>query len=266
MRTPPRRIRSKLETGQQVFGATLQLPCPEIVEIAGHAGLDYVWIDSEHGTFDLRDIAEMVRAADASGLDALVRVPDHSASFIQRVLDLGSAGIIVPHVRNAAEASALVAAAKFAPAGTRGACPCTRDVGHVSLDWSTDYRRANADVLVFGLIEDVEGVENVEAIAHESGIDGLLFGPFDLSQSLGFEGDIAHPDIEQMEKRVTSAAQAAGIEYITLAWGVQDLATVCSYSRIFTVMSDRGALFNRFRGALEDKVADIANAGVGTAA
>jgi 2-keto-3-deoxy-L-rhamnonate aldolase RhmA len=251
VRTPYRRVRTKLEAGEYVFGATIQLPSPDAVEIAGYAGLDFAWIDAEHGTMDLGDIGQLVRAADAAGIDAIVRVPDHSVSFIQRVLDTGAAGIIVPHVRTHAEATTIVAAARFAPDGIRGACPATRAVGHSSLDWPSDYRRANADVLVFGLIEDAEGVENVEAIAAGSGLDGLLFGPFDLSQSAGLEGDISHADIEKMHDRVIAAVRAAGIEYLSIpAWEPGDLATVAGYSRLLNISGDRGGLALLFRTAL----------------
>jgi 2-keto-3-deoxy-L-rhamnonate aldolase RhmA len=251
MRVPHRRIRTKLEAGERVFGVTVQLPSPDNVEIAGYEGLDFVWIDAEHGTMDLGDINRLLRAADASGIDAIVRVPDHSPSFIQRVLDAGATGIMAPHVRTVAEAAAVVAAAKFAPAGIRGACPSTRAVGHTSTGWVADYRRADADVLVFGLIEDPEGVENVEAIASESGLDGLLFGPFDLAQSAGLEGDVAHPDIRKLHQRVTAAVQAAGIEYISIpGWEPGDIKAVAEYSRIFNISGDRGALSIAFRTAL----------------
>lgn len=260
MRTPHRRIRNKLEAGERALGVTLQLPSPDAAEIAGYAGMDYVWIDAEHGTMDLGDIGQMIRAADASGIDAIVRIPDHSPSFIHRVLDAGAAGIIAPHVRTAAEAAALVAAAKFAPAGARGACHVTRWVGHVTFDWPTAYRRSNADVLVFGLIEDIEGVENVEAIA-QSGLDGLLLGSFDLSQTLGLEGDVTHPDIRTMHDRVVAAVQTAGIEYISLPWEFVDLASVLEYSRILNVSADRGGLFMAFRTALADMREALAHAG-----
>ena len=258
MRTPHRRIRNKLDAGERVFGITVQLPSPDIVELAGYAGLDFAWIDAEHGTMDLGDINQLVRAADASGIDAIVRVPDHSPSFIQRVLDLGATGIMAPHVRTVAEAAGLVAAAKFAPAGIRGACPATRAVGHLTFDWTRDYRRANEDVLVFGLIEDVEGVENVDAIA-KAGLDGLVFGPFDLSQSAGLEGDVGHHDIEDMHRRVTEAARAAGIEYIALpSWEFGGFEAMARNGRIFNVSGDRGALFMAFHKARADAVEGLA--------
>lgn len=267
MRTPHRRIRNKLEAGERVFGVSVQLPSPEVAEIVGYAGLDFVWIDAEHGTLDLGDISQIVRGADASGIDAIVRVPDQSLSFIQRVLDLGAAGIVAPHVRTVTEAVALVAAAKFGPSGTRGACPGTRAVGHLTLDWPTDYRRANQDVLVFGLIEDVEGVENVEAIANESGLDGLMFGPFDLAQAAGFEGDVTHPDIVRMQTRVRSAASAAGIEYLALAgFEPGGYESIAEYSRIVSVSGDKGALFMAFRSRLDEVTAGLEDATVGATA
>jgi 2-keto-3-deoxy-L-rhamnonate aldolase RhmA len=266
VRTPDRRIRGKLEAGGHAFGVTLQLASCEIVEIAGYVGFDYVWIDAEHGAMDLTEINQLVRAADAAGIDAIVRVPDHSPSFIQRVLDTGAAGIIAPHVRTAGEAAAIVAAAKFAPEGIRGACPSTRAVGHLSFDWAADYRRLNADVLVFGLIEDVEGVQDVEAIAHESGLDGLLFGPFDLAQALGLDGDVTHPEIEKLHDRVVAATRAAGIEYLAIpAWEYADLRTVAQYSRILSLTGDRGGLLQTFRAVLAESVAELAHAGAGAA-
>jgi 2-keto-3-deoxy-L-rhamnonate aldolase RhmA len=261
MRKPHRRIRRKLEAREPVIGVTLQLASPDAAEIAGYVGMDYVWVDAEHGTMDLRDINEIVRACDARGIDALVRVPDHGTSFIQRVLDTGAAGIIAPHVRTAAEAAALVAAAKYGPAGTRGACPTTRTLGHLSLDWAADHRSVDADVLVFGLIEDPEGVENVEAIARESGIDGLVFGPFDLSQSLGHEGDVSHADVEELHRRVVAAVRSAGIEYIAIpGWEFDDFATVAGYANIVNVASDRIALASTFATALAETVERFAKA------
>jgi len=262
MRERHRRIRSKLEAGEQAFGVTVQLPSPDIVEIAGYTGLDFAWIDAEHGTMDLGDINHLVRAADAAGIDAIVRVPNHDPSFIQRVLDLGAAGIMVPHVRTVEEATNIVAAARFAPAGTRGACPATRSMGHITFDWPGEYRKANDDVLVFALIEDIEGVENVEEIAKHSGVDGLVFGPFDLSQAAGLDGNIGHPDIKAMHQRVAEAAVSAGIEYLALlGWEPGDLAAIAQYARIFNVSGDRGALFIAFQKARQDALNGLAAVG-----
>lgn len=220
MRTSARRIRTKWEGNERAYGVTIQMPAAEGVEIAGFTGYDFVWIDAEHGTLDLGDINTLVRAADAVGIDAIVRVPDRTPSFIQRVLDTGATGIIVPHTSNVAIAEAIVAASRYEPEGTRGACPATRAVGHYTQDWIADYRRSNRDTLVFGLIEDPEGVENVAAIAAVSGLDGLVFGPFDLAMALGLEGDVTHPDIDAARTKVIEATRSSGIEFVAIAGSV----------------------------------------------
>jgi 2-keto-3-deoxy-L-rhamnonate aldolase RhmA len=248
MRTAPRRIRSKLESGDKAYGIAVQLPSPEIVEAVGY---DFAWIDAEHGAFDAGDLRELIRAADAAGVDSLVRVADHGQAAIQHALDLGATGIIAPDVRDVNQVRAIVSAGHFAPVGTRGACPCGRAVGHLSQDWSSDYRRMDADVLLFGIIEHPAGVDNVELIAREGGLDGLMFGPFDLAMNLGLGDDISHPDIQEMHNRVIEATRAAGIEYVTpnAAW---ESGLDATGSRIIPVAGDGAALVSTFMRLLAE--------------
>jgi 2-keto-3-deoxy-L-rhamnonate aldolase RhmA len=166
-------------------------------------------------------------------------------------LDLGATGIIAPGVRDVKQARAIASAGHFAPVGTRGACPCGRAVGHLSQDWSSDYRRMDADALIFGIVEHPEGVDNIDSIAHEGGLDGLMFGPFDLAMSLGLGDDITHPDIEEMHHRVIEAAGAAGVEYVTpnAAWESDLDATG---SRIIPVAGDRAVLVSTFMRLLAE--------------
>ena len=251
MKVVQRRIRNKLADGNNAYGIAVQLPSPEIVEIIGYTGYDFAWIDAEHGCFGLPEIRELIRAADAAGVDSIVRVPNHDVTFVQRVLDLGATGIMLPHIRTVAEGTALAACARYGPLGTRGACPGTRAVGHVTDDWVTEYRRADQDVLVFGLIEDLEGVENVEAIASQCGFDGLLFGPFDLAMALGLEGDVLHPDLKPMHDRVVAATRAAGIEYVasnaSWEWNLGETG-----ARVVALNGDRFVLFDSLRRSLAE--------------
>lgn len=105
-------------------------------------------------------------------------------------------------------------------------------------------------MLVFGLIEDIEGVENAEAIARDGRLDGLVFGPFDLAMALGLDGDVAHPDLKKLHDRVVDACKAAGIEYVTanLAWEFGALEN--TGSRIVTIAGDRAAVYEGCARAL----------------
>ena len=144
------KLRKLLNDGKVALGVTVQLGSPENVEIAGHLGYDWVWIDAEHGTMDLNMIANLVRAARATGISSVVRVPDHTSSFITRVFDAGADGIIVPHVKSKAIAEAVVAAAKFGPDGSRGGCPSTGATGHSVFNWNEFWPAANRDTHVWG--------------------------------------------------------------------------------------------------------------------
>ncbi len=163
---------------------------------------------------DLSIIASLIRAADAARIDSIVRVPDHSSSFIHRVLDAGATGVLVPHVRSRDDAEAIVAATKYAPVGVRGACPGTRGAGRGIEAWTATYEKANAETIVWALIEDVEGVDAIEQIVSVPGLDALLFGPIDLAQTLGLGGDLTDPKIQAMAAQVTKAADAAGVQLI----------------------------------------------------
>jgi 2-keto-3-deoxy-L-rhamnonate aldolase RhmA len=117
------------------------------------------------------------------------------------------------------------------------------------------------DVAEIGLIEDLEGVENVEGIAAESGLDGLVLGPFDLAQSSGLEGDVRHLDIEAMRAKVTAAARKAEIEYISLpGWEFGGFPAMAMNSRMFIVAGDRGNLCSVSRDSLGEFISELARA------
>jgi 2-keto-3-deoxy-L-rhamnonate aldolase RhmA len=71
--------------------------------------------------------------------------------------------------------------------------------------------------MIWLLIEDREGAEHIEEIVSVPGVDAILFGPFDMSQALGHEGDVAHSEVRSLLKRVEDATQEAGVELVSLA-------------------------------------------------
>jgi 2-keto-3-deoxy-L-rhamnonate aldolase RhmA len=212
----PNSYRAALVARKTAVGFTVQMCSPEIVEAAGYAGYDFVWVDAEHGTLDLSSLVSMFRAAEAAEIATIVRVPDLNASFIARVLDAGANGIIGPHVRSKTDVEALVRATKYAPAGNRGACPSTRATGHSAASWAEFARHADRDTIVWALIEDADGVENIDEIVTVSGLDAILFGPFDLSQSLGHCGAIDAPEVLKLQSRVRAACERTRVELVSL--------------------------------------------------
>jgi 4-hydroxy-2-oxoheptanedioate aldolase len=196
------------------LGTWSQIASAEVIDMLGAAGLDFIIVDCEHGAFGIETAENLFRACDANGLVPLVRAPSADAVFVGRALDAGAAAVVIPGIATAAQAQAMVAAGRFAPDGTRGACPCVRAGGHFITDWRGHVGRQMAQTGVMALVETAEGLSNCEAICAASGLLALVIGPFDLSVSLGFEGDYRHPEVQAAVDRLLAAASAARLPVI----------------------------------------------------
>lgn len=193
-----------------VLGTWTQFSDPAFIDLLGAAGYAFTIIDGEHGSFGLETAAALIRACDAARIAPLVRVPRGDTSWIGKALDAGAAGIVSPGCESADEASALTRALRFAPHGTRGACPIVRAAGHSLAPWPRVVA-AQDDLLSIALIETPQGVANCEAIVATPGLGGVMAGPFDLSVAMGCGGDVEHAAVRQALDRVLAAARAARV-------------------------------------------------------
>ncbi|HET9663968.1 MAG TPA: aldolase/citrate lyase family protein [Burkholderiales bacterium] len=181
------RIRSALARGETVTGMLLFTGSPMVVEMMAAADVDFVIIDMEHSALDLDRCAHLIRAADASGITPLVRVPHVDAALIKKLLNLGAMGIAVPHA-DAANCAAALAAVKYAPEGERGACPIVRAARYGPPDWNEYAAQANSAVMVIPLLEDKATIESFDTLVEMPGLDVFFVGPTDLGISLGVPG------------------------------------------------------------------------------
>lgn len=243
-------------SGGAGVGTWIQSPNPEACEAAAGAGYDFVIIDMEHGTFGWDTTVHLVRAAQALGAAAIVRVLEGDQRTLQKALDLGVDGVLVPKVETAAQAAAIVGACRFPGKGVRGACGTTRTSIHGVHDFQAVIRRGNA-LHIWGLIESGPGVENVEAIL-AAGLTGIVLGPFDLAFSLGFEGDTGRAEVWDAQQTVMKAAQAAGCDCI-VSLGATDPSGLdaemrkwrAAGARTVTAPSDRAMLTAAYSRGLE---------------
>jgi 4-hydroxy-2-oxoheptanedioate aldolase len=203
--------KAKLKTGQAIIGPIIGFTSPQLVEIAGRAGFDFVFIDCEHGAIGLDECENLVRAADVVGVSTIVRVPENNAQQILRYLDLGAGGVQVPHVTNRDDAARAVDAAKYRPQGSRGmGGGRAADYGLGALSGSAYTQFANEQTWVSAMIEDVEGVKNLDQILSVDGLDIIAIGPSDLSSSLGYTGQSGHPEVQRVIDEIIAQARAAG--------------------------------------------------------
>ena len=186
------RLPDLLRGSRALLGMFVGIPSPSLVEMCGHAGVDFVIVDNEHGPAGIESTEHMLRAARGSGVIPVVRTlePD-----ILRVLDIGASAIQVPQVHTAEQARRIVAAAKYPPVGIRGAAFSTRAAGFGFFGGERHIADSNAGTSVIVMTETREALGNLDAILAVPGIDAVFFGPNDLSFSLGHPGQMGHPEV-----------------------------------------------------------------------
>jgi 2-keto-3-deoxy-L-rhamnonate aldolase RhmA len=207
----PNRIKAAIRAGRQAYGYTLSFPSPWVIDILGQIDFDYVFIDGEHGPFDLGQLEDLCRTAERHNVTTMARVPDIGASTILRYLDRGIRGILGPHIATEADARRLVRACYFGPLGERsfGGNRGT-DYNAGIADKAAYYREANDQMLVCALLEDVAVLDNLEAILSVPGIDLYSIGPNDFAQSLGYPGQPDHPEVVKTMQDLTGRIHQAG--------------------------------------------------------
>ncbi|GED29425.1 aldolase/citrate lyase family protein [Brevibacillus centrosporus] len=205
------RVKEKLKNGEKTVGAFVGIYSPEMVEMLGHAGFDFLVIDDEHGAFSPRDLENMIRAAECVDLVPIVRVA-YDPSCIQKALDRGAKGIQVPMVNNREDAEKVVQRVKFPPLGQRGANYTTRPARYGKDHGIGFLDAADDQTLVIVHIETPEAVANFEEIVSVPGIDMAFIGPTDLSISMGYKEEGArHPEVQNVIAQLRERAQQQNI-------------------------------------------------------
>ena len=212
----PNRMKTRLLSGQPALGCSMMFSSPQIVEMLGYAGFDWVLLDCEHGSLSLSDVEVMAMAADAVGISAIARPRTNSNADIQSVMDRGVVGVQVPHVNTAEDARRAVSAVKFGPGAGRGLAAGTRPdnwgLGAKMPDFTA---AANEQSMVCVQIEHETAIKNLNEILKVDGIDVFFIGPSDLSQSMGYPGNPNAPTvakaIAEARAKIIAAGKIAGM-------------------------------------------------------
>ncbi|RVX73704.1 hypothetical protein B0A52_02594 [Exophiala mesophila] len=190
------------------FGIKI-IPTGEIVHIAKSAGYDSLFIDLEHTTLTLKDAGQLCITGLSAGVTPFVRVPHQCGSgFIQRVLDAGAMGVIVPHIHGVEDAKQVIQTSKYPPIGKRSLTAGLPQFNYMPLPATVTAPQLNeSGSTVFLMIETVDALEAVDDIAALPGCDVLLVGSNDLATEIGITGDFDHPKFMQSLERVAEAAR-----------------------------------------------------------
>ncbi len=208
-----------LRSKRPMFGTWLQVAHPVIVEAMAQTGFDFVLVDGEHAPTPPDVLAGILPALEVHDRPSLYRVRSNNSDLIKSALDHGVSALMVPMVNSAADAAAVVSAAKYPPLGRRGIGPWRASNFYYN---EADYvASANSDTAIIVQIETGEAVEAVDAIAKTPGIDALFVGPADLRMSMGLAPGLNDAFLATI-KRVADAAKrhnlAAGIDVAALEY------------------------------------------------
>ncbi len=204
-------VRDKIARGEPVYSMTVRLVRGvEIAAIAKAAGFDALYIDLQHSGISVETAGQIAIAALATGVAPFVRVPGVDPQMITRALDAGAVGIIVPDIHSAADAQAVVNAAKYRPIGERSLPGIMPHLGYRTMPASAATAAINQLTIVVAMIESAAGLAAVEDIAAVDGVDILLVGANDLCTEAGVAGQFEHPLVEDAYARTLAACQRHG--------------------------------------------------------
>lgn len=255
MQIPVNTFKQALREGREQIGLWLALADAYAAEAVAGSGFDWLLIDGEHAPNDLRSVLAQLQAVAPYAAHPIVRPAIGDVVAIKQWLDLGVQTLLIPVVETAEQAAAMVAATRYPPRGVRG-------VGSAlarSSRWASvnDYAHAaDEQMCVLLQVETVKGLANLDAIAAVEGVDGVFFGPADLSASMGLLGQPTHPDvrraIEGGIKAVRAAGKAPGLLALDielarhyLAQGAQFVAVGAEISLLVKACRDLAAAFGR---------------------
>ncbi len=247
------RLKELISTRQLALGTHIDTFSPTLVEIAGLAGLDYVYIEAEHAPLNWETFENMVRAAELSNLTPLARLDEEPLNrLVRKALEAGVQGVIIPHISSVLEAEAAVRAVKFPPKGIRGMGTMrARRYGTIPL---VDYLEwSNQESLVVILIEEKEAVENIEEILSVTGVDIVVFGPSDYSISIGVPGQTTHPRVLEARRKVVETALRLNVApMITCNTNEQIIECLKMGVRVLSLGGDTRLLFQSWREMTEN--------------
>ena len=195
-------VKQKLADGHQVVGGTISTADVDIYCAMANAGFDFLWIEMQHSPLTYHQVATMIRACPGPAIP-FIRVPDATEGDIQKAVDIGALGVIVPMVDTVEKIQNAVTFAKYPPIGKR-----SQGGGQYGAIWGRGYREhANDNIMIVAMVENPQGIEIVDQIAGLEHVDVVFAASSDIGSFTGLrQGD---RDYEALITRIKDATLAA---------------------------------------------------------
>ncbi len=215
---PGRQLKARLRAGEVLVGGMIaEYVRPSLVKCFQQAGCDFIYIEFEHGYFDLTALADTVQAARDNGLPVIAKTPQLERAAVAKLLECGVVGLQLPRTESREDIETLRSYLKFPPLGTRAAAP-----GYGNSDYCkvADHRAWMAaqdeETSLVVHIETRRAYERAEEIVSTPGVDMVYVGPGDFSVEMG-QPD--HPDVRGPMEEILQLCRKHGIPFGTTASG-----------------------------------------------
>ena len=245
-------LKKRIKNKEKLVGMYVQLSDISIARIAGLAGYDFVWVDTEHSYMSTETLLGHIIAIKATGTPVIVRAPQDDLTATKRILEMGVDGIIFPMVRSKEEADRVIASTLYPPFGDRGFGPMNAiDYGLKNV---SEFIKANREELCrFIQIEHKDTVDALDEIMKNEYIDGYVLGPNDLSGSYGMLGNVFCDEMTATIKGVVDKLHENG-KYVAIASGGYSENVIAHWSSFGADMLSAGADFDFIRdGAVNNR-------------
>ena len=206
----PVTLRELWEKGEPTLGGWCVIPSSFTAELMGHAGYDWVCIDTQHGLIGYDQMLLMLQGLSATNTPAFVRVRWNEPAEIMKALDAGAHGVIVPMVNSAADARQAVAACRYPPEGYRSYGPTRASLQASGFGPES----ANRAVVCVVMIETPEAIAALDEILAVPGVDGVYVGPNDLAVTHGMKPDGTASDPKHRQL-IETILKACGRHHVT---------------------------------------------------
>lgn len=251
-------IRS-LHEGRRVYSSAMISVSPLWPNMAKQAGLDFVFVDTEHVPLDRQTLSWICHTYQALSLPPVVRIPCNDPFEACKVLDAGAGGVIGPYVESAEQVRGLVGAVKYRPLKGGRLQDAVRDPNTLEPELREYLEQRNGDKILIVNIESVPALQKLDEICAVPGLDAVLIGPHDLSCSLGIPEQYGHPKFDEAVRKIFQIARAhrvgAGIHFWLgleqeIAWSKAGGNLVMHSSDLSTVSRELKSEIEQLRVAL----------------
>lgn len=225
--------------GKPALGTWVKIPSLEIVEIIARTGFDFVIVDNEHSPLSLQSTYNAIALGQALGLTVLVRVPDRSGSTVQRVLDSGADGLLVPQVADRATAEAAGAGMTFSRDGGVRGMGSTSRAGLWGLRSPADY--LSRETVHAIQLEEVEALSNAPSLLDAPGVNAAFVGYGDLGLSSGLSAD--SPQLEELVRAVVEVTRKRDMPLGTAVGTAAAAAAMAARGFTYVLVSNDASLF-----------------------